>query len=491
MEIPIIFKSDDEFNSKSIKDVKRNNNWVEFIAHITQFGQSGIEETNENLQLLIEHEHDPLKRAVLLTGIGRCKIREGHFLEGAKIFGNAWNLTNVKNSEERAFILLEMASFLVTIGTHDMAMLLLDRMESLTSSDYLKKISHYYRLVNELRNGNLNVEADLIESKAYFEKINSTSTVAYHLKNLGNLYRRQGDFQKTELCYQEAMEISEKYHHPQIKSAIYHDLGMMNFHQKNWDEGFAYLEKSYNSANSFYTKSFAQASIGFIHFKLKNYHKASEHFNQSLDIAIQEGVFYMIHGNCYYLGSCYKNENRKKLAQYFFKKGYDSAKTLMDSGFPVQGDLQKAITGYIDFLEDSSIIAQHENVDLSFTLEKSLKEIRAIFQGGIIEEMIKSKRKVREAAKAFNMPERTLFNIRKKTANYIVNGIPDYCADVLNKNEGKSWNEINSIFEQEMLAFLYKSYGNRKKILSEKLDVSYAHTLKLTDGLDQQLMVRG
>lgn len=486
--IPTIFQSDKTFQPQSPDLVKGDHHWVDFVAHVTQFGQSGIPETLEHLKNLLEFETDSVKRSVLLAGIGRCAIREGHFLDGAKTLGLAWQQTHPEHNHERAFILLEMASFLVTMGVFDMALLLLDRIPHLTQSEYILKLANYYKLVHEMRGGNLEVKDSLETSMRYFENIGSTSTVAYHLKNIGNLERRHQHFDQAESRYQKAMEISTENDHPQITAALLHDMGMLRFHQKRKEEGFDFLQQAFSKADSQYTRSFSQSSIGFIHFSYKNWHSASEHFQRALDIAVKEGVFYQIHGNCYYLGSCYAEEGKRKLSGYFFRKGYRAAEELIKAGFPVQGDLLKAVRGYVKYMESLEDAVSDEQPDLSFALNKTLKEIRSIFQGGIIEEMVRRTGSARAAAKEMDMPERTLFNTRKRTQDLTKTGYPDYCRTFAENHPQKSWAEMNGIFEKEMLGYLFKSYGMHKKLLSEKLGISYTHTLKLTEGMDKQLM---
>ena len=486
---PIIFKPTDGFSPSLDIQLNKNTQWVEFVSHIVQFGESDVPETHDQLNQLLQFEGDPTRRAILLAGIGRCYIHEGYFFKGAQTLGYAHSILPDKSTNERAFILLEMIAFLAINGQHDLSLLLLERVPHLTSMEYLLRLADYYGAVHKTRSGSLEDVQELLSSVTYFENIQLHSTVAYHYKNIGNVYRKFSEFDLANDYYDQAIQISKKYNYTHIEAAVQHDIGMLHFRQGDFKKGLQTLERTLEIAENHYTRSFIHANMGFILMRKKRIDEATRHFQKSLNIAVNSGIHHMIAGCAYYLGECHKQTENIELASYFYRKGYEAATELLKQHFPYSGDRMLAVEGYNNFLADHQDISISQSpIDgFSFAIDKSLKEIRGLFQNIVLENIVRESGSVSTAAKKMEMSERTLFSVRKRTAEYAIDQIPISVKSFLTKNPDLKWKELNQKFESTILSFLYSKYGVNKKILSKKLEISYARTLQLTAGFEKHL----
>ena len=484
---PIIFKPADGFSPSLDIQFSKNTQWVEFVSHIVQFGESDVPETHGQLNQLLQFEGDPSRRAILLAGIGRYYIHEGYFLKGAQTLGYAHSLLPDNSTNENAFILLEMIAFLAINGQHDLSLLLLERVPNLTSMEYLLRLADYYGAVHKTRSGSLEDVQGLLDSVVYFENIQLHSTMAYHYKNIGNVYRKYSEFDLAKEYYDQAIQISKKYSYTHIEAAVQHDIGMLHFRLGNFQKGLQTLEGTLDIAENHYTRSFIHANMGFILMRKQRIEEATRHFQKSLNIAVNNGIHHMIAGCAYYLGECHKQTENIELASYFYRKGYEAATELLKQHFPYSGDRMLAVEGYNKFLVNHQNIStsQSPKDDFSFAIDKSLKEIRGLFQNVILESAVRETGSIKSAAKKMDMSERTFFSVKKRNAEYAIDQTPTSVKSFLIKNSDLKWKELNQKFESTILSFLYSKYGVNKKFLSKKLDISYARTLQLTTGFDR------
>nr|MBC8479248.1 tetratricopeptide repeat protein [FCB group bacterium] len=348
--LPAIFKPSTEFSSRIDTQIQGNTQWVEFVAHIAQFRDLNPPETRDQLNLLLTNEGDPTRQAVLTAGIGRCYIHEGYFLKGAQTLGYAFSLLPESNKDERAFILLEMVAFLAINGQHDLSLLLLERIPQLTSIEYLLKLADYYCAVHQTRSGSLEDVQGLLNSVKYFEKINLHSTVAYHYKNIGNVYRKYTEYERAQDYYQRGLELCRTFDYPHIESAILHDVGMLYFRQGDFKTGMLKMDQALKIADNHYTRAFIHTNRGFIQFKQDQPEPASRDFQRSLNIIVQHGIHHMIPGVAYYLAECHRRLDHIELAGYFYQKAYESAFELLKQHFPFAGDRLLAVQGYNQYL---------------------------------------------------------------------------------------------------------------------------------------------
>ena len=150
LTLPAIFTPEKRIEKlPTVSSIQSDIQWSELVAHLSQFNELGVPETKTQFQEILDHESNPDHQAILLSGIARCIIREGDFINGAATLGEAYSMISAHNQNGQAVILLEMVAFLAMIGNFESAMIMLDKIPALTNSTYLLKLANYYLLVKQ------------------------------------------------------------------------------------------------------------------------------------------------------------------------------------------------------------------------------------------------------------------------------------------------------------------------------------------------------
>ncbi len=456
--------------------------WIEFVAYTSKFSDSDIPGTLEQLKGILSSETQPHRIAVILAGVGRCQIRAGYFLEGAATLGKAYDMLDQRRGDEMAFVLLEMASFLGNIDQPDLTLSLLEKIPNLTRHQYLLKMAGYYQLVQQSRVSDLNCAADLSDSARYFEEIEEFSVLAYHYKNIGNVYRKLKDFESTEKHYDMAVEIADRNGYPHIRLAVEHDRGMLRFHQNRFEEAVAILNQVQQAADSIYTRAFTLANIGYLYLHRGDVNPAARNFQKAYNLASENGVFHLLPGTGVYLGICYQKLDQHDLAMNFYEKGYQAANELLQHGFKYSGDRKKAIQGYVSFLKSQPETTITVDVDYSFAIDKTLKEIRTIFQSALFKWITRQTTSNKEAASILGVSPKSYYLIRDRIKHLKNHTPPQAVSQFIQRAGTTRWQALNRSFDETIIHFLYQEYGRNRKELAGKLGVSYANV--------QQLMAR-
>lgn len=468
--------------------------WIEFIAHLSRVEQVLLPDTKEQIELLIQENQPPRKRAVLYAGLARYHKAKGNLLKSTKLLGYAFSLLtdHEEDDEARAFITIEMAVILTLTGNVDYSTVLLEKVPLFTQTEYLLRNSEYRIMENRMRQNEPDVINDLKMSLEYFKEISMHHIVANHYKAIGNACRRMKDYDQAVVYYRKGTEYASEHGLMHIVAAIIHDVGMLEFHKRNISEAFQNLLEVISLTDNHYIKSVALANIGYLHYYSEKNHEAIGYFQKSLDIATEHGVYHRLPGLCYYLGKCHEQTQDIETAEFFYKKGYQSSMELIQYHFPSTGDILLAIRGYFEFI-DSNIDYRFQSKDkkqnsYSYAIDKSLKDIRKVFQHALVKETITRTGSKRRAALELEIAERSLFSILDRVSDVENNKVPNEITRFIRKNKTLSWKAINKKYEQEVLGCLYREYGQNKRVLAEKLNVSYPSVLNLTANIGKKII---
>ncbi len=474
--------------------VDSDHHWIEFIAHLSRVKQAVLPDTREQIELLLQENQPPRKRAVLYAGLARYQKAKGNLLKSTKLLGYAFSLLtdNKEDDEARAFITIEMSVILTLTGNIDYSTILLEKVPLFTQTEYLLRNSEFRIMENRMRQNDPSVLEDLKKSLNYFKDISMHHIVAYHLKAIGNAHRRFRDYDQAMAYYRQGMEYASSHGLMHIVAAVMHDIGMLEFHRGNIAEAHENLSNVMTLTDNHYIKSVALANIGYLYYYSEKTHKAIGFFQKSLDIATENGVYHRLPGLCHYLGKCYEQTQDYETAEFFHKKAYQSSMELIQYHFPSTGDILLAIRGYFDFTEsykDYKYQSKHsEQNAFSHTIDKSLKEIRKVFQHAVIKETILRTGSKRRAALELGVAERSLFSIMERVSDSEHEITPQEITRFIRKNKTLSWKAINQKYEQGVLTCLYKEYGLNKRVLAEKLQISYPSILNLTANIGKKIV---
>ena len=464
---------------------QESSRWTEFVAHMAHFSDADVPDTHTHLQLLLEQEAHPARRAILLAGVARCQLHQGDFIAGPQTLGYAYSLTGEGDGDARAFILMEMAAFMAITAQYELALMLLSQTHNLTHSTYLHHLRDYYWAVLKGRKGASQLIQKLTENARYFDSIGDAATLAYHYKNIGNAHRRQQEFIQAEDHYNRALSLASDNRYGHIAAAVLHDLGMLRYHQGRFPEAISFLEDALEQADSPYTVSFTLGNMGYLYKAKKQLDKAVLFLQRSLNIASENGVFFIIPTITCNLGDCHQQLGNHDLTRFFYKQGYETGKELLNHHFPYNGDRKRVMESYVNLLTvDQPNQTSTPSADLSFTLDKTLQQIRSIFQGSLLSILQNNFGSATRTAAELGIARRTFFTARERSAQYY-SGTPNpFVQQFLERQVSTDWKTLNQEFDREMLSYLYQEYGRNKRVLSEKLAVSYPYLVNLTRRLE-------
>lgn len=104
----------------ALEAIQPDSKWLDAVGHLSLYCGRSIPDTRQAFESLLAGERDPAHRGVLLAGIARCLNSQMRLREGGPLLGQAWSLVSGGASgEQRAFVMLEMARFMLLIGNGD------------------------------------------------------------------------------------------------------------------------------------------------------------------------------------------------------------------------------------------------------------------------------------------------------------------------------------------------------------------------------------
>ena len=482
-QLPEIFQGYNTVVKQSLDVIDNNRDkWVEFIAHLSQFNQISVSDTLKEIDFLIS-TNNYNNQATLQAGLAKCYIAEGLFLKAIQTLGYAFTLLDNSDSDIQAFVILEMVNLLTVIGSRDNANYLLRTGQSLAKSEYLIRLYNYYNLVNQIRQGNLDLIDQLHQSESYFKKNKQYATLAFHYKNIGNAY---GEIKEPELekkYYKEGLKICKNNNYSHIQSAIEHDIAMSFYRSGNFNQALEKLGKIAKNAESYYTKAYIYGNIGFIYFNKKNYQSCIKSFKKALNVATENGVFQLIPSMCYYLGKSFQSDSKNTIAAEYFKKGYEASMELARYKFPIKGERLLVIDEYMKSMSIKEIDTSENS--FSFAIDKTLDEIRGIFKNAVLNSLLTSKGSVFQVTKHLKISSSSYSKIKNRNKKYINIKTPKVIEEFIVNNPSSDWKKINKNFESNLLLCLYKEYKFNKRELSDKLNVDYSRLVTKMNQLEK------
>ena len=473
-QIPEIFHGYNSLATTSLEIIDESKDtWTDFICHLSKFNDlSAVATQNQIKNIILDKKFKD--EPIIQAGLAKCYIAEGRFIDAIKILGYTFSLFNKVNPDIQAYILLEMINLLSVIGSRDHAIHLLKAGKLVSQSKYISRLYNYYELVNKIRKGDYKSINSLISSAKYFEKNNQFTTLAFHYKNIGNAFGMIRDIDNEISYYNKALSVCDENNYGYIRSAVNHDLAMSLFKSGNKEKALKKLNKTANSAKSFYTQAYTLGNIGFIYFKEKKYQSCFKYFEKSLDIAKKNGVFHLLPSMCYYLGKSKQAESDISAASVYFKKGYEASMEMTKLKFPIKGERLMVIDEYVKIINLE--VLESKGNSFNFAIDKTLEEIRGVFKNTLLKFLFDQENSVAEVVKKLKMSASSYSKIKNRYKKYNNEDLL-YNPEVINfikKYSDLDWKHLNIHFETEMLRYLYKHYKYNKKVLSKKLNINYS-----------------
>lgn len=200
-------------------------------------------------------------------------------------------------------------------------------------------------------------------------------------------------------------------------------------------------------------------------------------------------------GELLYLGQFYENHQKDlEQAEYYYKQGYDHAMRYASHGISLTGDRKDVVDAYVRLINkrrssnapDQGVSSTH---NFAFAEGKSWKDIKDIFHHQLICFHLKQAANSKSLAKKLNMPPSTLYSVqnRLKERGYLLpeksssHPSDDHpLSSYIEVHDELTWEDFNTIFEREIIHYLYEKYGYSKQRMAQILELSYPSIITKT-----------
>ncbi|MBC8194085.1 MAG: hypothetical protein H8E18_16990 [FCB group bacterium] len=228
--------------------------------------------------------------------------------------------------------------------------------------------------------------------------------------------------------------------------------------------------------------------------------KSIDYMKNALKVSTKLDAIPNVPGEFHYLGQTYENHFKDhEQAEYYYRQGYEHAIRYASHGISLTGDRKDVVDAYVRFIgqkrPSKPLSGKQDSVDrFAFSQGKPWKDIKDIFQHQLICYHHKIQPNSKVMAAKLNMPASTLYSLqdRLKKRGY---QLPEKTNSSTTENhslfnfieehEELSWDAINSIFEREIIHYLYEKYGYNKQRMAQILKLSYPSIITKTRELTQ------
>ena len=232
----------------------------------------------------------------------------------------------------------------------------------------------------------------------------------------------------------------------------------------------------------------------------KDMPQSISYMKDALSVASELDSVGHLPGECLYLGQAYENHlGDLDQAEKFYRLGYEHSMRYASHGISLTGDRKEVVETYVNFISrkqnaGTAIKAVPREDNFAFSQGKPWKDIKDIFQHQLICFHAAELTNSRLLAAKLDMPPSTLYSLqdRLKTRGYVLpekaqNTPPENLElhDFFIEHQNLTWDEINQIFEREIMHYLYERYGYNKHRLAKVLELSYPSIIKKTRELTQ------
>ena len=475
--LPQVFRSFGPANPvDALEPVKADSQWVDSVAHISQFANRSIPQARQQFELMLRSEQNASHRAVLYAGIARCLNSQMMLTRGAELLGYAWTQLDHEDADCSAFVQLEMVRFLVIVGNSDAARLMLEHILRGTRSEYLLRMAEYYRLADAASQGSDVIPA-LQDSADWFLERGQRSATVSHLRMISALRRVAGDDEAARDTLERAMLVSEGDDLRFCRALVHNDLGQLAFHGGDRPEAFRNLYAALDLAEYPYSRIDTLDLIGRFLRDSGEHTKAIEYLTEALDIAEEQGTIIILPALNLYLGECNEALQQTAVSRFFYRRASQSAMELLEHGFPATATRLRAIREFnrICAVTGQEEAPQSSRQDWSFAMSHTLRDIRTMFQQALLSAVRQKAGSLRDASHSLGIAERTANNVIRR---YRELGSPDpdpVIVDFVSELHNLNWKDSNQRFDDAVLTRLAEYYGNNRRKMSEQLHVSYQH----------------
>jgi len=326
--------------------------------------------------------------------------------------------------------------------------------------------------------------------------INTLASVGWRTAAI--IAKHNRDYPRANLYYQNSLNIAQKFKLRFLINQIYLAMAVMNFEIGNQKSSIELL----NSIDPFDTLDPIVCSRNEVQAlmaeKEGRYEESMQLVHKALDISLQLDHVVMVPDEAFYLGDKYEKHFKDlDRAEHYYRIGYEHAIRYAEHGIYLTGDRKRVVDAYTNLLQSKSKSVPQTGMSMhpfSFAKGRPWRDIKDIFQHQLLIYHGQTTSNSRALASKLSMPPTTLYSLQtrlKKRGYELPSGDMSQGDDIhevhefINGHEHLSWEEINAIFEREMIHYLYEKYGYNKQRMANILELSYPALINKTRELTQ------
>lgn len=371
--------------------------------------------------------------------------------------------------------------------------------KSLTSIKSFK-LAFEYALARYEAGQNIVEPETLLPIAQRLEKQNLHSLAAMAYREVGILNRRLHKYEHVVNYYEKSFELASKHSIPLAIDQYYVSLGYYHYWKKDYNLAAEILNKVKLDPPNGVTTILALENQAVVHEALNQYEKALELIETALKVSRNQDCLRGVPTHTLYLGTIYENRmSNLSAAENVLRLGFESAIKSTEVGLTLNGDRKKVVEAYLDFLKrhrKPAATVKKIKDSFAFAQGKRWKDIKETFHHQLMIYHRQSCATGKALAHKLSMPPTTLYSLqnRLKARGFQLENDHHPSHDLqtfIQDHKDLSWDEINEIFEREMMLYLYEKYGYNKLRMSKILDLSYTMIIDKTreiTSLDDRLL---
>ncbi|MBC8190987.1 MAG: hypothetical protein ISR87_14640 [Candidatus Marinimicrobia bacterium] len=318
--------------------------------------------------------------------------------------------------------------------------------------------------------------------------------IGYHQAAI--LSRKKNDFASAYKFYGTALSIASQMNLGVSLKQIQNSLGYLLFCEKRFDEAEQEYLKIIPDGGFDPIIPVLHENLALLANARSDIDTCISHMEQAIKVSTKLDSIPNVPGEYLYLGQIYENHhNDLDRAEHYYKLGYDFAMRYASHGISLTGDRKDVVDAYVGIINKKRGPKAPKPVD-SFAYSQGLawKDIKDIFHHQLICYHHENQKNSKAMAAKLNMPASTLYSLQerlkkrgyqlpaKTTSNH---GEKHSLFSFIEEHENMSWEAINTIFEQEIIHYLYEKYGYNKQRMAQILKLSYPSIITKTRELTQ------
>jgi len=353
----------------------------------------------------------------------------------------------------------------------------------------------YFLTFNQVQSGFLSLQ-HLISIVKQVENDGMYILACVGYLTAGKISLSSRDFEKTHEFYRKALNLAFDHIITSIRNRIY--LTQVNAYILEGNSKLAKelilkvkLSQKYDPIAAALLDNYALLAEGDGNMdQAVDFVKEATVISAKLDSAIR------LPGECLYLGDALlKHFNDREQAEHYYRLGYERSLKYAHAGIALTGERYEVVQAYTNFLDQQhkpSVTTPGPVEPFKFAAGKTWQEIRDIFQHQLIRHHLTITKNSKQLARKLSMPPSTLYSLQHRllargysltetdqTADQPLNTLHTFIQD----HEELTWTEVNTIFEREIMHYLYEKYGYNKYRMASILKLSYPTILNKTRDL--------